>query len=403
MEKKPKWHLISQVWLEDVGFLVLFLILFVTVFFLPIVVSYVDNSYVLVNVALLILFFSGLFSGKGLAWSWILHVLFWGYVLLKLGRFWMGWDQFYIAELVIALVYTVILVILNLRLLFKDKEINFYRIVGGINVYLLVSIYGALFLLFLSQFIQPVLLGEVALSQTDEDFAILYVLQYGVCHNGWIWRASCRRNDWKTIVGFSILIWYFVSGCRNCAVDQQEKVTFLPQIKPYMKKLSLGILLMALGCAVFAGRAYHSLRFKQQVTGYLKRAADANTIDLASEELTTALHYVEKHGLTTGYTSIFWQTPDEDISFWYRNLVASQKELQASRNASALERTNVLLKLRETLLDDGDKKSKVTVPAGISIYPNNVYWLVAQLIGFVIGFIGLLMVSEQAGLQSKKN
>lgn len=172
MEKKPKWHLISQVWLEDVGFLVLFLIIFVTVFFLPIVVSYVDNSYVLVNVALLILFFSGLFSGKGLAWSWILHVLFWGYVLLKLGRFWMGWDQFYIAELVIALVYTVILVILNLRLLFKDKEINFYRIVGGINVYLLVSIYGALFLLFLSQFIQPVLLGEVALSQTDEDFAI---------------------------------------------------------------------------------------------------------------------------------------------------------------------------------------------------------------------------------------
>lgn len=168
-----------------------------------------------------------------------------------------------------------------------------------------------------------------------------------------------------------------------------------------MKKVFLGILLLALAGSVLIGRAYHSLRFKQQVTGYLKRAADSNTIELASEELGTAIHYLEKHNLTEGYTSILWQTPDEDISFWYRNLVASQKELTASRDASALERTNVLLKLRETLVDDGEKM-KVTVPAGISVFPHNHAWFAAMIVAFVVGMTGLVILSEGAMKDSVK-
>lgn len=172
MEKNSKWDRFSRVWLDDIGFLILFLILFSTVFFLPILVSYVRDSIILVNISLLILFFSGLFSGKGFRLTWILHALFWGYVGLKIARLVFNYTQLYKVELVFALIYTVILVILNIRLLFKDKEINLYRIIGAVNVYFLVGIYGALFLLLLSQFFHPVLTGDMYFHQTDQDFAV---------------------------------------------------------------------------------------------------------------------------------------------------------------------------------------------------------------------------------------
>jgi hypothetical protein len=115
-----------------------------------------------------------------------------------------------------------------------------------------------------------------------------------------------------------------------------------------------------------------------------------NTIELANQELTKALDYLEANNLTSGYTSIIWQTPDEDIEFWYKNLKASQNELQKLVSNSALERTNVLIKLRETLLDVGEK-TKVTVPKGLAVYPNNTLWAILLIIGMITGFVGIMI------------
>ena len=120
-------------------------------------------------------------------------------------------------------------------------------------------------------------------------------------------------------------------------------------------------------------RVTNSILFDKDCEGYLKRAADANTVAQAEKELTIALAYMEGHGLTKGYTSVIYQTPDEDIAFWYNNIKSAKAELEkVTDETTALERTNMLMKLRETLLDNGEKKDNVTVPAGISIYPNNV-------------------------------
>lgn len=158
-----------------------------------------------------------------------------------------------------------------------------------------------------------------------------------------------------------------------------------------MKK-GIGLLLLVSALAIFSVRIYHRVVFKQNVSGYLKRAADANTIDLAREELTRAIDYLEANNLTSGYTSVLWKTPDEDIEFWYRNLKASQRELEVLNSESALERTNVLIKLRETLVDNGEK-TRVTVPDGLSVYPHNKLWAALMLyacIALVVA-IGLLV------------
>jgi len=119
-------------------------------------------------------------------------------------------------------------------------------------------------------------------------------------------------------------------------------------------------------------RIVNGVVFTREIGGYLKRAADSNTIELAAENLKVSVRNINANRMVSGYTSILYRTPDEDVGFWHDNLEASLKELQSVRlDASQLERSNVLIKLRETLLDHKEGGVSVTSPSGISIYPNN--------------------------------
>ncbi|HMQ01708.1 MAG TPA: hypothetical protein PKD79_01410 [Candidatus Doudnabacteria bacterium] len=140
-----------------------------------------------------------------------------------------------------------------------------------------------------------------------------------------------------------------------------------------MKMLTFVVALSTLG---FIGwvvtRTVASIQYDRGCGGHLKRAADANTIDLAVLELEIAVKYLEANNMTSGYTSIIYQTPDEDVGFFYSNLKASLEELKGiSPEATPLERSNILMKLRETLLDNGERATVTTKPPGISIFPHN--------------------------------
>lgn len=132
-------------------------------------------------------------------------------------------------------------------------------------------------------------------------------------------------------------------------------------------------LALFLPLAAFVGsRWYLSVVFTQECGGHLKRAADANTVELARSELETAVAYIEREGMIAGYTSVLYRTPDEDVGFWHRNLAASLEELRAVRSdASQLESSNVLMRLRETLLDHGEHGESITIPDGISVFQHN--------------------------------
>jgi len=169
-----------------------------------------------------------------------------------------------------------------------------------------------------------------------------------------------------------------------------------------MKK-TISYLLVAFILTVFGWRIYQKTVLKQNVTGYIKRAADANTIELANQELTRVLDYLEANDMTEGYTSVLWQTPDEDIGFWYNNLKASQQELATLNSNSALEKTNVLMKLRETLLDQGER-TKVTVPSGLAVYPNNKLGALLMTLACFsfLGIMGIAIEAEEAKKKRRK-
>ena len=118
--------------------------------------------------------------------------------------------------------------------------------------------------------------------------------------------------------------------------------------------------------------------FDMNCTQYLKRAADANTVELAKDELEMAISYAEEEDLTEGIVSIFLHQPQNDIGFWYNNMKEAYSELEnLPEDATPLERTNVLMKLRESLTDETDSGISVTMPSGISLYPYNAmyFWI----------------------------
>ena len=132
------------------------------------------------------------------------------------------------------------------------------------------------------------------------------------------------------------------------------------------------------------------IEFSQNCTGYLKQAADANTVELALDRLDKAITYVERQGWTKGYTSILWKTEDENIGFWYENLKASRQELVNVIDSPQLEQTNVLMKLRETLTENTGDGTAITYPGGVWKYPHNALYAV---IAWIVNILGLLSFS----------
>ena len=156
-------------------------------------------------------------------------------------------------------------------------------------------------------------------------------------------------------------------------------------------KVFIATALAVLALSIFAIRITKSVSMKQNCTGYLKRAADANTVEIAKEQLQKSIQYLEANNITKGYTSVLWKTPDEDIEFWYKNLKASESELmKVDSTTASIEKTNLLMKLRETLLDNGEKGDNLTVPNGLSRYPNNVMLGVLTWLATLI-IIGLII------------
>ena len=130
------------------------------------------------------------------------------------------------------------------------------------------------------------------------------------------------------------------------------------------------------------------VKFKQNCSGYIKQAADANSVELALQRLDMAIAYVEDNELTDGYTSIFYKTEDDNIGFWYQNLKTCREELVTCLESTQLEKTNVLLKVRESLTDDGKEGTELTLPNGISRYPDNGLFCFWNTLSFILMLIG---------------
>lgn len=143
---------------------------------------------------------------------------------------------------------------------------------------------------------------------------------------------------------------------------------------------------------------YKSYKMDVDCIGHLKRASDANSVELAKKELKTAIDYLEKNDITEGTTGVFLFRPSNDVSFWYSNLKVALEDLnRLPSNVTELEKSNVLIKLRETLLDHDQTGDVITVPSDIQFFPYNGFWLFVETFGTIwfllcctVGFFWLI-------------
>ena len=134
---------INDYWLTDASFVVLLLVLLFTVFVLPILIEFQQVELIFVNVVFLFLFFTGIWSSTNSFLILLTSSLFITQLILRFLRFSDLPVEFYLAERVIGLLNMIVFIFLNFRILFRNDEINFYRVIGAINVYLLLAILGA--------------------------------------------------------------------------------------------------------------------------------------------------------------------------------------------------------------------------------------------------------------------
>jgi len=142
--------------------------------------------------------------------------------------------------------------------------------------------------------------------------------------------------------------------------------------------LALAIL-FTMSFLIWSGvRIYAAVDFSLGYNSYAKLAANASTVELALRHLDEAIGYVERQEYGDGTVSIFVKNQNNNVGIWRENLIGARDELRnMPEDADITARTNLLMKLREVLMDSTSSSSDVvTHPSGISVYPNNVgyFW-----------------------------
>lgn len=157
-------------WLADASFVTLLIMLVAAVFVLPVIMEFSGHGVLLFNILLLSVFFSGIFSTRSVGVMAVSAILFSIHLTLRLIRFGENPYSFFVLENVVGIANTLVFIYINLRLLFRDQIVNTYRIVGAVNVYLLLALMGALTLEVIHAATGASLGGNVLLSGTDNDY-----------------------------------------------------------------------------------------------------------------------------------------------------------------------------------------------------------------------------------------
>lgn len=156
-------------------------------------------------------------------------------------------------------------------------------------------------------------------------------------------------------------------------------------------KAILGVILIIPFIFFLGLLTLNDINFDINIGGHMERAANANTIELATQEMKIVVNNMKNKGMTSGYTSVIYKTPDEDVGYWYTNMNDSLSELYTiSSNSSQLEKSNVLMKLRESLTSSESGSSGITVPEGITRFPYNTGYAIVGYIFLILCIIGLI-------------
>ncbi|WP_297334964.1 potassium channel family protein [Algoriphagus sp.] len=158
-------------WLTDISFSLLLVVLLFIVFVLPILIDYGHVGMIFSNVVFLFLYFTGIWSSRERFLVFLTSGLFFTQLAMKLLRFSDLPVEFYLLERIVGIANMSVFIFLNLRLLFRDREVNVYRVIGAVNVYLSLALLGAFVFEIIHLTIGESIGGDIKLEGLDDDYS----------------------------------------------------------------------------------------------------------------------------------------------------------------------------------------------------------------------------------------
>lgn len=167
-------HLAKRIrtyWVQDASFITLMVMLGFTIFVIPTLIEHVFTRPESFHLSVLALFFVGMWS----AYHPFLKVIGLSLFLASLSLFFICY--FFNNEALTLLLWItyslniLVFIITNLQLLFRNDKFNFYRVLGAVNVYLLIALLGAFLFELVYYTFGSSLKGDILLVSADEDFA----------------------------------------------------------------------------------------------------------------------------------------------------------------------------------------------------------------------------------------
>lgn len=167
-------HLAKRIrtyWVQDASFITLMVMLGFTIFVIPTLIEHVFTRPESFHLSVLAIFFVGMWS----AYHPFLKVIGLSLFLASLSLFFICY--FFDNKALTLLLWityslnTLVFIITNLQLLFRDDKFNFYRVLGAVNVYLLIALLGAFLFELVYYTFGSSLKGDILLVSADEDFA----------------------------------------------------------------------------------------------------------------------------------------------------------------------------------------------------------------------------------------
>lgn len=161
---------VKRYWLSDASFVSQMFVLAFLVFVLPVLIEEGYYYPLFMQTSFLLLLLSGLFYEHKNNLTWIALILMGLQIYLFIQDFVIDRDTNFMFNIV-TLLNVLFFIYLNFKLLFRDKSINFYRIIGALNIYMLIAVYGALTTGFIHHLKGSSIKGGIVLHGNESDYA----------------------------------------------------------------------------------------------------------------------------------------------------------------------------------------------------------------------------------------
>lgn len=119
----------------------------------------------------MIIFFTGIWSASNLRLIILSSILFSAGLLVNALAISGLENDFMFEEKVVYSLNTIVFIIINLKLLFRDKEFNLERVLGAVNVYFLLALLGAFLFEIIHIIFGTSIQGDFQFTGTNKDFA----------------------------------------------------------------------------------------------------------------------------------------------------------------------------------------------------------------------------------------